>query len=399
ASRNDRSTELDLFCRFSMRLILKLVSTACFVSSVASPASAQGLKPATPESQGVRSEGLREMSEWVRAEGHDIRSLIVLRNGKLILEWYAGDVDPKMNHNVFSITKSVVSTIAGKVLVEESSHHVDVTVGEVLDFDGEFENITLENLLTMRSGLPQSRANLSSGPARELFDRIAAAPDRLADIASLEPIHPVGNVFSYSNIEPQLVSAMIEQVSNDRIVDVATRVLFQPLGFKGAQWVSADQAGRLPGGYGLRLRPIDMAKLGQLFLQGGNWEGRQILPAKWVLDSVTDQTGSHYGYYWWTGIVGGKSFAAKGVRGQQLLVVPEKKLVFVVTADLPPQRVKEILSELNRNHLLASIDSAEALPENPIALEALKKEIDEAASYRPENRNGLPPLRLPQFPE
>ncbi|MEM9283404.1 MAG: serine hydrolase [Verrucomicrobiota bacterium] len=362
-------------------------------------ASAQAFNATTPESQGIRSEGLRAMSEWIREEGYDVRSLIVLRNGKLILEWYASEVSREMNHNVFSVTKSIVSIIAGITLEEGEFRDLSVTAGEILGETGELDEITLENLLTMRSGLPQSRANLATGPVRELFDQIAAAPDRLAKITSLKPVHAAGEVFAYSNIEPQVVSAMIEGAYGERIDEVATRKLFQPLGFKGARWVFEDQTGLLPGGYGLRLRPIDMAKLGQLFLLGGEWNGKRILPVQWVLDSTSNRTGSNYGYYWWTGTVGGKSFAAKGVRGQQILVVPEEKLVFVVTADLPPQRVKEILVELNRNYLLASVASAEPIPENPAAFASLQREISISATYRPDNRNNLPLLRLPQFPE
>lgn len=362
-------------------------------------AFSQDFEKASPESHGIRSDGLRQMSEWVRSESLDVRSMIVLRNGKLILEWYAGGVDREMNHNIFSITKSVVSTMAGVAMAERQFRSLDVTAGDVLGIEGDFKNVALAHLLTMRSGLPQSRANNPTGPERELFDRIVAAPDCLAEIAKLEVVNPPGETFAYSNIDPQLVSAMIEAEYGERIIDVAREKLFQPLGFNGARWVYADKTGTLPGGYGLRLRPIDMAKLGQLFLQGGDWNGRQILPVQWVLDSVTDQTGSNYGYFWWTNVVGGKSFAAKGVRGQQILVVPEKMLVFVVTADLPPDRVKGILGELNETHLLASVASENRLPANPNAQSALEAELAIAAEYRPEHREDLPPARLPRYPD
>ncbi|MEM6916228.1 MAG: serine hydrolase, partial [Verrucomicrobiota bacterium] len=169
-----------------MTSLRRLYWTA-LLTAVISQSSAEELVPATPESQGVRSEGLRAMSEWVRSEEHDIRSLIVLRNGKLILEWYASEVEPEMNHNVFSITKSIVSTLAGIALAERKLENLEVTPEDVLGPGGNFSAITLTNLLTMRSGLPQSRANLATGPVRELFDRIAAAPDRLAVISSLDP--------------------------------------------------------------------------------------------------------------------------------------------------------------------------------------------------------------------
>lgn len=199
-------------------------------------AHADSIERATPESQGVSSAGLLAMSEWVRSESFDVRSMIVLRNGKLILEWYAGDVSPDMNHNVFSVTKSVVSAIAGIAVADRRLAGLDTTVGEVLDLSPALKQINLEQLLTMRSGLPQSRASKPTGPERELFDRITAAPDRLREISSLEPVHPTGTTFAYTNIDPQLVSAMIEAACDKTVLDVAQRTLFDPLGFQGARW-------------------------------------------------------------------------------------------------------------------------------------------------------------------
>ncbi|MEM9015433.1 MAG: serine hydrolase [Verrucomicrobiota bacterium] len=369
-----------------------------FLLTVAGLAHSAPFKQATPESEGVSSDQLRAMSEWIRSEELDVRSLIILRNGKLILEWYAGEVTPEMNHNVFSVTKSFVSTVAGIAITERRLSSLESAVGDALDLPDPLGQINLDQLLTMRSGLPQSRANKPTGPERELFDRITAAQNRLGEIASLDLVTEPGSKFAYSNIDPQLVSAMIKSGYGSSILEVAEEKLFQPLSFEGARWFYADETGLYPGGYGLRLRPLDMAKLGQLYLDGGKWDGKPILPASWVLDSTVDQTGNKYGYYWWTGIVGGKSFAAKGVRGQQILVVPEKKLVFVVTADLPPDRVRSILGELNRNHLLKAIASDGSLPEDPAARAALEDELSKAAIYLPSHRRGLPKARLPRMP-
>jgi len=364
-------------------------------------AQVYAFEAATPESQGIRSEGLRQMSEWVREEGLDIRSMIVLRNGKMVFEWYAGGVSREMNHNVFSVTKSFVSTLAGIALNERKIRGVDATLGDSLKVEGDQAAITLAHLLTMRSGFPQSRANTATGPQRELFDRIAASPDRIVEITKLELATVPGTRFAYNNIDPQLVVAIIEREYGKRVIEVAREKLFRPLGFNGAGWVYADTTGALPGGYGLRLRPIDMVTLGQLYLQGGIWNGLEILPTDWVFEAVSDRTGSNYGYFWWTDAVGnnGKAFAAKGVRGQQILVVPEKKIVFVVTADLPPDRVEADLKKLNETYLFPAAESDRSLPENRVEQAALEQEIEIAATYRPAHREGLPPARLPRLPD
>ena len=372
--------------------------TACFF--VLSQVVAQAFETVTPESQGIRSDGLRQMSEWVRGDELDIRSMIVLRNGKMVFEWHAGGVSSEMNHNVFSVTKSVVSTLAGIAMDEKEIRGIDATLGDSLNVEGEKAKITLAQFLTMQSGFPQSRANKATGPERELFDRIGASPDRTAEIIKLELASIPGTKFAYSNIDPQLVASIVESEYGERIIDVARGKLFGPLGFKGARWVYADKTGAVPGGYGLRLRPVDMATLGQLYLQGGIWNGNQILPTEWVLEAVSDRTGSNYGYCWWTDAVDGygKSFAAKGVRGQQILVVPEKEIVFVVTADLPPDRVREVLKKLNENFLLPAAESDQPLPDNRVAQSALGEELATAARYRPPHREGLPSARLPRLP-
>ncbi|MAS95366.1 MAG: hypothetical protein CMO55_19375 [Verrucomicrobiales bacterium] len=379
--------------------VMRVATVFVFLYSLTSQVYSQDFETATPESQGIPSHTLREMSEWIRSEELDVRSMIVLRNGKLVMEWYAGEVDREMNHNTFSVTKSMVATLAGIALSEREIRSADATLNDLLGFEGGPGEVTFEDLLTMRSGLPQSRANKATGVERELFDRINDAPDRLTEIQNLKLAHPPGEVFAYSNIDPQLVSAALEKAYGKKLIEIAREKLFRHLRFNGARWVYADQTGSVPGGYGLRLRPIDMAKLGQLYLQGGVWEGKQILPTEWVVRAVSDITGENYGYFWWTDIArdGGKSFAAKGVRGQQILVVPEKKIVFVMTSDLPPERVGEVLKTLNFAHLLPSVVDR-PLPADPSAEDDLTAELKKASEYVPEHRKGLIPARLPRFP-
>lgn len=356
----------------------------------------------TPESQGMSSTVLREMSEWVRAEGHDLRSMLVLRNGSLVLEWYAGDVSRDHNHNLFSVTKSVVATLVGLAIDEGDIENTDQSLATLFPKSKGLESnpakaaITLEDLLTMRSGLPQARANQPSGPQKAMFDRIHEAPDRLAFILDELPMPGTpGSKFAYGNIEPQLALAAIEEQSGDDALRFAKRHLFDPLEFENVGWVFPDSEGRVPGGYGLRLRAIDLAKIGQLYLNQGQWEGEQILSQEWIAASTRDRTGSGYGYYWWIDSQN-QGYSAKGVRGQRLEIFPEKGLVFVVTSDLPPAAVSSITNTLTNDYLLKALKSDEPLNTDAAEQALLKKELETAQQYRPDNRNGLPPARLPQ---
>tara|TARA_R110002096_G_scaffold42893_25_gene115404 strand:+ start:2885 stop:3871 length:987 start_codon:yes stop_codon:yes gene_type:complete len=328
--------------------------------------------------------------------------MIVIRNGQIALEWYSGDVTRAHNHNIFSVTKTVVSALAGIAIDQKVISGIDETLGDLYPevSDPEMEEASLENLLTMRSGLPQSRGNFLSGPEKELFDRLHASTNRLKSIFELPMNGTPGSKFLYSNIDPQLVLSAVERKTDQNGLAFAQSTLFKALEFENAEWVYADKAGNLPGGYGLRLRAIDLAKLGQLFLQNGEWNRQQVISSEWVQAATTNQTESGYGYFWW--IVrspeGQKAYAAKGVRGQQLFVDPSHKLVFAVTSDLPPKRVSEIMKQLNERLMLAVEKSSDALPEASEENRKLEKELGKASDYEPTQRKGLIPARLPRVP-
>ncbi len=359
---------------------------------------AEGFTVATPESQGIDSNRLREMSEWVRFEELDVRSLLIVRNGHLVLEWYAGEVTRDSNHNIYSITKSVVSLLAGIAIDQETISGTEATLGDLLPgvTAPAGSAITLDHLLSMRSGFPVARANKAEGLERELFDRINAAPDRTRLILEqLDLVTEPGKTFAYNNIDPQLVGSAIAQAAGESLPDFAEEALFDPLAFEKAAWQFPDDNGQVPGGYGLRLRALDLAKLGQLVLRKGAWKGRRVISEDWIATATRDHTGTGYGYYWWLDPKNGL-ISAKGVRGQRLEIVPARNLVFVVTAELPPALVASITKKLLEEFVLPAATSDVPLPENSDAWEKLEAEVDLAAKHRPESRDSLPGFRLPQ---
>ena len=157
--------------RTAKRFTVTVTLLLAMAGNAAAEESANAVLPvATPESQGVSSKRLRDMTTFVQSRDLDVRSLLVVRHGRLVLEWYQEGITREHNHNVYSVTKSVVGLLAGIAIAEgkiDGIHScLDKLIPEqraIMDEDTRF--ITLEQLLTMRSGLPVSRGNRPSGLA------------------------------------------------------------------------------------------------------------------------------------------------------------------------------------------------------------------------------------------
>jgi len=386
---------------FKSLLLLALFTLPAIAEEIPFPVSA-------PHEVGIRTKNLREMSEWVRAEELDVRAMIVIRHGRLALEWYSADVTRDHNHNVFSVTKSVVGTLAGIAIEQNQLRGTKLNLGQLLPAqpqlrsDSVKKQVSLTQLLTMQSGFPVTRGNLpKEHQKRILFDRIHSADDRCQVILGLPLEGKPGQRFSYNNNDPQLVAAILEHAYRTDILRVGKPLLFDRLEFANVSWQFPDATGSYPGGYGLRLRAIDMAKLGQLYLDQGMWKNDRILSAKWCREATTDQTGTGYGYYWWTEVgarEGDRPFSAKGVRGQRIFVDPRSKLVFVIAADLPPDQVQGITGKLIDEYLRPAVIANRPLPENQAESKRLQEELALAKRYLSSHRPGLPRARLPQAP-
>lgn len=148
-----------------------------------------------------------------------------------------------------------------------------------------------------------------------------------------------GKSYQYNDLTPQIAIAMIQVSSGKSAMDFADETLFGPLGFKNAEWMHQDRAGFDMGSYGLRLRPIDMQKFGNLFLNGGAWNGRQLVSRAWVERSfqpwmkTAPNRPVNYGWYWWSGNYGPgwETREAMGWRGQRVVIVPQQRLVVTIT--------------------------------------------------------------------
>jgi len=368
-----------LFCALASAAVLSIFLSACGAPAEPKPtASTEGEWPekawreSAPEAQGVDSGLLGDMLRSIRQGGHDVHSVLLIRNGYLVAEAYDAPGGWNARREVYSCTKSVTSALLGIALGEGRITGLDSTLGEC--FDGQVADpakagVTLRELLTMSAGFPGTDALKS-------FE-IPEKQDALKYIFEL-PAGEAGR-FVYSNAGPHLVSALIQKAIGASALDYAREKLFNKLGIDVRDW-PADRAGNPVGGSGLKLTPFEMSKLGYLYLKKGAWDGEQLVPQKWVEEStarqietpgMNDAEKHGYGYFWWMNGFGG--YSAHGAGGQYIFVVPEMNLVAVFTSSLS-DRDFAVPYRLMERYVVPAC-KPEPLPENPDAAKKLQDAV------------------------
>jgi CubicO group peptidase (beta-lactamase class C family) len=295
--------------------------------------SSGGWEVAAPADEGVDPEKLRTAVRRIENEDGAVLALLVARHGRLVLERYLHGYDGGYPFDVYSVTKSVTSALAGTVLADRLEARLPQLLPD--NVPARARAITLRQLLTMTAGWPGD-----ADPRNGVGD-----PPNLVRALLRRPIvHPPGSRFAYDTPSAHLVSAAISNVTGMSEGRLAERRLFGPMGIRLAEYWPKDGQGVTYGGTGLSLTARDTAKLGQLYLDGGRWHGRQLVPRAWVEKStrahVSLGRGQGYGYFWWTDDRRGlHSFAAVGFGGQMVAVVPKLDLVVVVMSDPAGERV------------------------------------------------------------
>lgn len=292
-------------------------------------------RSASPESQDMDSAKLSEMLEAIEEQKLGFHSLLVIRNGYLVSETYYGDFKEDTRHDLWSVTKSFVSTLISIALDQKIIDSTDHCIVDFFpkytfaSFDDRKQAMTLEDVLTMRTGLDWQEGDTAY---RDLY----ISRDWVQYMLDLPMIKPPGSQFNYCSGCSHILSAILEETTGMNPRDFAEKNLFKPLGILNATWES-NPAGTPIGGWGLKLTPREMAKLGYLFLRNGQWDGQQIVSAQWVENATRCHTGTGdslgYGYQWWIASSLG-AYAALGLYGQTILVVPEYDLIVVTTAQM-----------------------------------------------------------------
>jgi CubicO group peptidase (beta-lactamase class C family) len=295
---------------------------------------------ATPESRGMNSSRLEEMLSIAIDEDLPLHSLLVVKDGYLVMEEYPRTAfSSNTTHLLYSCTKSITSVMVGIAI---NQGYIDNVSQKVLDFfpDRTFENMdsrkedmTLEDLLTMRPGIEWDEWTVPYSNGTNDYRQMMANPDPISFVLNRPMVSDPGTDWVYCGGASHLLSAIVNVTTGKTALQLAQESMFDTIGIPRAYW-GDDALGINIGGSELSLRPQDMARIGYLYLNNGTWDGQEIVSSEWVEESTeTREMRSNYagyGYQWWTYPDLGAYFGT-GLYGQQIIVVPQHDLVVVFT--------------------------------------------------------------------
>jgi len=311
----------------------------------------------TPGAEGMDEAVLGGLDEYIRKRQYPlVNSVLCMRNGRIVLEKYFNGFDESSRNNIKSVWKSILSAAAGICLDRRLIGSPDDPVGHYLpEFGGAahsyHRHMTVRHLLTMTSGIYWTPGVHYHCPLLLQLFRENDWTGFLADTAmSAMP----GTKFQYKEWDVILLSAVIGRAAGMNAYEFTKMHLYEPLGIQSGVWPHNAQGishNILEGQEDSDLCARDMAKLGQLFLQGGIWDGKQILSDRYISGAVSPSPANPgYGFLWWLNPDG---FSARGFGGQEINVVPEKNFVSVVQAT-PTLRSKHY-SDIQENVLKRAI--------------------------------------------
>jgi CubicO group peptidase (beta-lactamase class C family) len=354
----------------------------------------EGWRTSTPEAQGMDSERLARLLEYVEEHEIELRSVVIVRNGYIVLEAYYYPFDASLENRVCSVTKSVTSALVGIAIGQGHIRGVDERVldlfseREVANIGPWKEAMTLAHLLTMSSGIEWSH------PAS--VEQMQATEDWAQFVLDRPMSSAPGTVWNYHEGGSHLLSVLVQEKSGMRTADFADQYLFGPLGIGPVRW-GTDPDGVVYGGHWLHLRSRDMAKFGYLYLKDGVWDGRQVVPAGWVRASAEGRLKTdsypYYGYQWWVSDDDDYTYAY-GYGEQKIYVVPEKEMVVVITASIDPDELAwEVCPEyLLEKLIIPAIRSRRPLRRNEEGEALLRQWVEAASQPQPEPVPSLPAL-------
>ena len=344
----------------------------------------QAFVRATPESQGISSDLfaalLRELDASKDTEMHHF---MALRHGKVICECNFAPYPKGMWHITHSMCKSITGMAIG-MLIEEGKLKLNENIYDIFsDHMNAFSKIfrpviTVENLLTMTSGITFNESGIVSGN------------DWLGSFLNASVNGKPGTEFQYNSLNTYVLSAIVTKRTGETLTEYLTPRLFGPLGITKYYWETCPK-GITKGGWGLFLCAEDMAKLGQLYLQRGKWNGQQLVSEYWIeistarhLKTQNDTYG--YGYQLWMEQRPG-SFEYNGMLGQNVIIYPDMDMVLVTNAGNKEMFQDCIMLNIIRKYFPVNYHPADVLPENPLSYSLLKRLCGELENGEHNNRS------------
>jgi CubicO group peptidase (beta-lactamase class C family) len=337
------------------------------------------LPRSVPEAEGVSSQGIIDFLNAAAKSRNEFHSFMFLRHGKVIAEGWWNPYKPEIKHSLYSASKSFTATAVGLAVSEKRLSVNDKVISffpkELPDSVSPYlSNMTVKDLLIMSTGQ-------GSDPTRKI---VANETNWVKAFLATPLVRNPGTKFLYNSMATYMLSAIVQKVTGEKVIDYLKPRLFKPLNIEGMDW-EIDPTGINTGGWGLRLKTEDMAKFGQLFLQKGKWNGNQVVPAAWIEEATTskidqapdappakkDSSDLMQGYCYQMWRCRHNCYRADGAFGQFIIVMPDQDAVVAITCE-----ASDTQNEINLvwNYLLPSIKS-EKLPQNSGLNKTLKKKL------------------------
>lgn len=352
-------------------------------------ANAQLVLPrSSPEAEGVSSEEIISFLDAAAKSKHEFHSIMILRHGKVILEKWWSPYRPELKHTMYSLSKSFTATAVGFAVAEKRLTLTD----KVVSF---FPNDLPDTLNPFLSALTvRDVLSMSIGQEPDpTFTTVVRDSNWVKGFLATPVKYNPGTKFLYNSLGTYILSAIVQKVTGEKIIDYLRPRLFEPLGIQGMDW-EIDPRDINTGGWGLRLKTEDMAKFGQLFLSMGNWNGKQILPRKWIEEASTfkiaqdpgapqakkDSSDWLQGYCYQMWRCRFNAFRGDGAYGQFVIVMPEQDAVIAITAETP-----DMQGEINLvwDYLLPAMKKDKAAL-NGKAISSLKEKLPSLDLSAPE---------------
>jgi CubicO group peptidase (beta-lactamase class C family) len=339
--------------------------------------SASALPRSTPEQQGISSAAILAFVQAADTSVDAMNSFMLVRHGHVVAEGWWAPYDARTPHIFYSLSKSFTSTAVGLAVAEGKLSLDD----EVLKFFP--EDAPAEPSANLRAMRVRDLLRMSAGHQTEaaLWAWSTAAPtpkERLTKVFLAQPVpFKPGTHFMYNSPATYMLSAIVQKATGTTVLDFLKPRLFDPLGFDNPTWLPSPQ-GVTTGAFGLMGRTEEIARFGQLYLQKGVWQGRQLVPAAWIAEATSLRTSNGsaptsdwdqgYGYQFWRSRHG---YRGDGAFGQYMLVLPEQDAVVAITSGV---RNMQSVMDLVWTKLLPAM-SAGALPEDLAAQRALRAKL------------------------
>ena len=343
-------------------------------------------------------EGMDELKLMALADFIDdnprlsIFSLLISKNGKLVFELYTGQIKQDYSHYLMSVTKSVLSTLIGIAIDQGKITSENTPLSETIPKKllstkrqvEAFSKVNLQNVMGMSALHTPDPPRDMSPASRARQDKYLNSSNYLKFLVQQPLLRNIGKDFLYNDETPTLASGILSYTTGLSAFDYGCDTLFKDLNCKNMEWMHSDRTGINVGGYGLRLRPLDMQKIGITILQKGKWQDKQVVSSAWVekiyqpyISSSGVNSPPNYGWYWWRPNYGfSKPFLeANGWKGQRIAIQPDLGLVVTMTGCLESERCDEqkVFSDIMSKYVIPAAKSPGTSAPNNSIEEKLQK--------------------------